>query len=103
MLYIIILAIVQGATEFLPVSSSGHLELFKNILFLKHNLAPISQFSGNFINLALHMGTLMSVCLYYRKDLRNLIFGFFRFVRVLILRNKENQSENDRFQFNQIM
>ena len=60
----ILLGIIQGLTEFLPVSSSGHLTLFSEIFNLGENTL--------FTAVALHFGTLMAVVVYYFKDLINL-------------------------------
>ena len=62
----ILLGIVQGLTEFLPVSSSGHLTLLSEIFGINQN--------NLFTSVALHFGTLMSVVVYYYKDL----IGLFR-------------------------
>ena len=59
-LHLIILAIIQGITEFLPVSSSAHLILFPNL--------TNSQDQGPFIDVAVHLGTLCAVVAYFRKD-----------------------------------
>ena len=53
MLEIIILGIIQGVTEFLPVSSSGHLVIAQTILGIK---SP-----GNTLEVLFHFGTLMSI------------------------------------------
>jgi undecaprenyl-diphosphatase len=58
----VFLGIVQGLTEFLPISSSGHLVLFQNLLGFKE---PELLF-----DVSLHLGTLVAVCLFFRHDLR---------------------------------
>lgn len=57
----IILGIIQGLAEFLPISSSGHLLLFQQIMGLEET--PL------FFSVMLHMGTLISVCIVLRKEL----------------------------------
>ena len=57
----VLLGVVQGLTEFLPVSSSGHLVLFQSVL-------PVAGDPVAF-DLVLHMGTLLPVLLVYRADL----------------------------------
>ena len=64
---IIILAIIQGVTEFLPVSSSGHLVLFQNIFGLSSN--------DILIEVLLHFGTLISILIYFRRDILDIITG----------------------------
>lgn len=64
-IYTIILGIIQGLTEFLPVSSSGHLTLFAEIFGIQEN--------NLFTAVALHFGTLMAVVVFYFKDLVGLI------------------------------
>jgi undecaprenyl-diphosphatase len=59
-----ILALVQGLTEFLPVSSSGHLVLVQTALELA---GPALR-----VDIALHVGTLLAVVVVYRRDLRAL-------------------------------
>ncbi len=65
LLIIIILSIVQGATEFLPISSSGHLVLLYKIFGIQDNTL--------FLSVILHLATLVSVIIYYRKSLLALI------------------------------
>ncbi len=64
---VIILAVIQGLTEFLPVSSSGHLVLAKSYLGLS---AP-----GTLLEVSLHFGTLLAILLYYRKTIGRLVAG----------------------------
>lgn len=61
LLQAVLIAIVQGATEFLPVSSSGHVAIAGKLLGLKQ--APL-----DFV-VIIHLGTLLAVLIYYRADL----------------------------------
>ena len=63
-IFTIILGIIQGLTEFLPVSSSGHLALFQDVFGITEN--------NLFTTVALHFGTLLAVVVYYFKDILNL-------------------------------
>lgn len=65
----IILGLVQGLTEFIPVSSSGHLVAF-------HQLFGSSTNDLTF-DIALHVGTLAALIIYFHKDIMMLIKGFF--------------------------
>ena len=65
---VLVLSLVQGVTEFLPVSSSGHLVIFQKLFGLKE--API------LFDVLLHVGTLVSIIFYFRKSLFTLLkFG----------------------------
>ena len=64
-LKIVLLAIVQGITEFLPVSSSGHLNLLQLGLGVEHDHL--------FINLVLHSGTLVAIIVCYRREITALM------------------------------
>lgn len=65
LLALCLLAVVQGATEFLPVSSSGHLSL-------AHALLKIDE-GGLLLDILLHAGTLVAVLVVYRRSLARLI------------------------------
>jgi undecaprenyl-diphosphatase len=65
----IILGLVQGLTEFLPVSSSGHLVIIPDILGWGE---PSTSF-----DIVLHTGTLVAVLLYFRRDLIEIVLSFF--------------------------
>lgn len=67
-IYCILLGTVQGLTEFLPVSSSGHLVLLERLLGV-----TFSGGSMTFLNLMLHLGTLIAVVFAYRRELLSLL------------------------------
>tara|TARA_S200000501_G_scaffold111109_1_gene104535 strand:+ start:3806 stop:4564 length:759 start_codon:yes stop_codon:yes gene_type:complete len=62
----IILGIIQGLTEFLPISSSGHLVLSQVILGI--------QIPGNDFEVLLHIGTLCSILVVFNNDIKNILF-----------------------------
>ena len=78
----IILGIVQGLTEFLPVSSSGHLEITKTIL--GDNSVPQESLM---MTVVLHAATAFSTIVIFRKEITEIITGLFQF------------KNNDQFQY----
>ncbi|MEZ5939849.1 MAG: undecaprenyl-diphosphate phosphatase [Planctomycetaceae bacterium] len=68
----IILGIVQGIAEFLPISSSGHLVLVEALM---HEMGALDgNLEGNLLlNIALHFGTLLSIVVIYYRDLLELL------------------------------
>jgi undecaprenyl-diphosphatase len=66
----IILGLVQGLTEFIPVSSSGH-------LILAHSLLGAEVTSGLAFDVALHIGTLTALLIYFHKDIWQLARSIF--------------------------
>jgi len=66
----ILLGLIQGLTEFLPISSSGHLVLTNFLLGVNN---PTIVFE-----IAVHLGTLVAVLVYFRKDLIKVIIDFFK-------------------------
>ena len=68
----VVLGVVQGLTEFLPVSSSGHLLLGQHFLGLDQDRFGLS------FDVALHMGTLVAVVTYFWRDLIRMALAFFR-------------------------
>lgn len=70
----IILGIIQGLTEFLPVSSSGHLELAKAI-----QGQDISDKESMLMTVVLHFATALSTAYVFRKDLAEIFRGLFKF------------------------
>ena len=67
LLHLILVALIQGITEFLPVSSSGHLILLPNLTGLADQ--------GQVIDVAVHVGTLGAVILYFWADVSRAIKG----------------------------
>lgn len=65
LLQAIFMGILQGITEFLPVSSSGHLALFKNLF-------QIEIETGMLFDILLHFATLLAICVVYYKDIARL-------------------------------
>jgi len=76
----ITLGIVQGATEFLPVSSSGHLALVSQLLGIK---PPLTFF------VVVHFGTLLAIFAYYRQD-------FAQMLKSLVVWNPADESGYDK-------
>ncbi|MDH5717349.1 MAG: undecaprenyl-diphosphate phosphatase [Spirochaetia bacterium] len=73
-LFIIFLGFLQGLTEFLPISSSGHLALMENIPFFHEFSHKIqTSFSLLAFNVILHIGTIVAVIYFWRKDILSLI------------------------------
>lgn len=83
LLQMILMAILQGVTEFLPISSSGHLA-FLNLLFSKAGLQPLEE--QLLLGIVLHFASLLAiVCFYWRHVLR-LVFGRdMRLLKLLVL------------------
>lgn len=68
-LHAVILGIIQGLSEFLPISSDGHLTLFEHLLDFKgENLV---------FNVTLHIGTLLAILVFYFKDLMRMFHWSF--------------------------
>jgi undecaprenyl-diphosphatase len=72
LIHAVILGIVQGATEFLPVSSSAHLVIFQHLFKLDLAAGPIVAF-----DVCLHIGTLFAVLLALRKEVAVIVKGLF--------------------------
>ncbi len=71
-LTLVILAVVQGLTEFLPVSSSGHLVLVHNLM--GDGSAEKAWNENLMMDVAVHVGTLFAVLLYFNKDIVEMLF-----------------------------
>ncbi|MBR6562613.1 MAG: undecaprenyl-diphosphate phosphatase [Clostridia bacterium] len=72
----IIYGFIQGVAEFLPISSSGHLALAQNFFGTQTE-------NGFAFNVALHLATLISVCVVFRRDVIMLVKSFFTLVKKL--------------------
>ncbi len=70
-LKVFLLGVVQGLTEFLPVSSSGHLVLLQNAFGMKE--------PEILLDICLHVGTLAAVCVVFFTNIKGLALSFFRF------------------------
>lgn len=66
-LHLFLVALIQGMTEFLPISSSGHLILLPNLTGLNDQ--------GQAIDIAVHVGTLAAVVIYFRSDVGSALMG----------------------------
>ena len=70
----LLLGFVQGLTEFLPVSSSGHLEIVKALFGLELNGNESLTF-----DVVVHAGTALSTIVVFRKEISQIIAGLFKF------------------------
>lgn len=70
------LGLVQGVAEFLPISSSGHLSIFQNFLGLN-----TAEEGHVFFDLLLHLATLIAVCIFYRRDIAEIITQGLTYIR----------------------
>lgn len=68
--HLFLLAVIQGVTEFLPVSSSGHLILLPGLTGMEDQ--------GLALDVAVHVGTLFAVVAYFWTDVKSALFGTFR-------------------------
>ena len=69
-----ILGVLQGVAEFLPISSSGHLLIAQEVMNV--------NYQGNVLEVATHLGTLLSIIVVFRSEIISLIIG---------IKNKKNQ------------
>lgn len=68
--YLTILSFIQGMTEFLPVSSSAHLLVLPYLV----NVAD----QGIIVDISAHIGSILAVCYFYQKDIKEIFFSIFR-------------------------
>ena len=77
----ILMGIIQGVAEFLPISSSGHLALFQTFFGMEN-----MEEKYMFFTVLLHFGTLISVCMVYWRDIVDMIREFFLGIAALAWR-----------------
>ena len=76
MVEIFLLSLIQGITEFLPISSSSHLIIFSNYInFEDQSLS---------IDVSLHIGSFLAVTTYFYKDIINFIKNKYLFLKIMI-------------------
>ena len=75
MIEILILSLIQGVTEFLPISSSSHLIIASEYLKLEKNLS---------IDVSLHIGSFLAVLVYFYKDVFNFYANKILFIKIVI-------------------
>lgn len=94
-LFVVLMGVIQGITEFLPVSSFGHLVIFQG-------LTGFSPDTGLLLEAMLHLGTLAAVILAFQKDVRQIVLESCRMIYDVIcnirifFRNKKN-GENESY------
>src|SRR6056297_2865372 len=76
-LKMLLLSIIQGITEFLPVSSSGHLVIVESFLEIQADQTDV--------NIVLHTGTLLSILIFYRRTILRLLSQDLRVIPLLIV------------------
>ena len=76
MIEVFILSIIQGVTEFLPISSSSHLILISNYISFENQ--------GLSIDVSLHIGSFLAVILYFKKDILNFVQNKDLFFKIFV-------------------
>lgn len=82
----LLLGLVQGVTEFLPISSSGHLALFEILTDMKTDVILLS--------VLLHAGTLGAICFYYRGSLARIFSSCIRLLKHRSINDHEEERAN---------
>ena len=72
----VFLGIIQGLTEFLPISSSGHLVIFQHLVGLKD--------PELLLDISLHIGTLLAICIFFWSDIRAMVTECGAFLRKVV-------------------
>lgn len=79
-LKLLLLALVQGFTEILPISSSGHILVLENLMGLNTSLT---------FSVFLHLGSLLAVFIFFHREIKNLCLSFFSYI---FKKNREEQT-----------
>ena len=82
----IILGLVQGLAEFLPISSSGHLSILNNLFGM-----TTAENGHMFFDVLLHLGTLLSICIVYWEDIVAMFFEVLGFINIGPLAGERRQ------------
>jgi len=85
----IFLGIIQGLTEFLPISSSGHLVIFQHLIGLKN--------PELLLDISLHVGTLLAVLIFFLADIKMMIYEGIGFGKNLFQKEKKSSSKIQQF------
>jgi undecaprenyl-diphosphatase len=88
LLQALFLGLIQGLTEFLPVSSSGHLAIFQNLFGLKE--------PSLFFDVAVHFGTLLATVIVLRQEVYTLVKGLLSFFSHLVSKKETSPGEDAR-------
>ena len=81
----VLLGLVQGVAEFLPISSSGHLTLLQHFFQMEE--------VDNLFNILLHFATLIAVCVVYWRDIVDMVVEFFRALAGLFTRRGSREAD----------
>ena len=95
----IFLGFVQGVTEFLPVSSSGHLAIIRNLFGIETD-------GGMFFDVLLHLGTMVAIFMVFRKDIVRMLLESVHIVMDMIYNLKilvHNKKEQDAKRYKKII
>lgn len=92
-LHSVILGFVQGLTEFLPISSSGHLVIFSALYkFFTHQELGAATSEEVFLDIILHLGTLIAVLFYFRKDVIDIAKGLLNSLKTRDFKSKDSKT-----------